>query len=93
MVQKLVAPWINDLAIPEEDAVALDTPMASQGQQAAIDIAVIRLPRIANFDDFDPLAAELGVQVRYVTTPQQLGTPHAIIIPGTKSTIWGARLG
>jgi len=82
-----IIPWINDLAIPEEDAVALDTPMASQGQQAAIDIAVIRLPRIANFDDFDPLAAEPGVQVRYVTSPQQLGQPDAIIIPGTKSTM------
>lgn len=82
-----IIPWINDLAIPEEDAVALDTPMASQAQQDVTDIAVIRLPRIANFDDFDPLAAESGVHVRYVTSPQQLGKPHAVILPGTKSTM------
>lgn len=82
-----VIPWINDLGIPEEDAVALDTPLMTQNKSAEIDIVVIRLPRIANFDDFDPLAMETGVQVRYVTSPSQLGNPHAIIIPGTKSTL------
>src|SRR5262249_19918243 len=52
-----------------------------------IQIAVIRLPRIANFDDFDPLRREPGVHVRYVDSPTQLGRPHAVILPGTKSTI------
>jgi adenosylcobyric acid synthase len=52
-----------------------------------IDIAVIRLPRIANFDDFAPLAAETGVRLRYVSSRTALGTPHAVILPGTKSTI------
>lgn len=82
-----IVPWINDLAIPEEDAVALNMPLATYNQQADIDIAVIHLPLIANFDDFDPLASEPGVQVRYVTSPQQLGQPDAVIIPGTKSTM------
>ncbi len=82
-----VVPWIHDLAIPEEDAAALDGSLAAPNEPADIDIAVIRLPRIANFDDFDPLAAESGVQVRYVTSPNQLGKPNAVIIPGTKSTM------
>src|SRR5699024_5833640 len=51
-----------------------------------IEIAVLRLPRIANFDDFDPLKAEPGVRVRYVDSPSHLGHPHAVVIPGTKST-------
>ncbi len=52
-----------------------------------VDIVVIRLPRIANFDDFDPLAAESGVQVRFVSRSEQLGRPDAIILPGTKMTL------
>jgi adenosylcobyric acid synthase len=52
-----------------------------------VDIAVIRLPRIANFDDFTPLATEPGVRVRYVQAPAALGQPDAVILPGTKSTM------
>jgi adenosylcobyric acid synthase len=81
-----VIPHLPALAVPEEDAVALDTAARRKGG-AALDIAVIRLPRIANFDDFDPLAAEPGVALRYVTSPRELGTPHAVILPGSKSTI------
>lgn len=82
-----IVPWIDDLAIPEEDAVALDGQPTGPDKQTSIDIAVIHLPHIANFDDFDPLAAESGVQVRYVTSPKQLNHPQAVIIPGTKSTM------
>jgi adenosylcobyric acid synthase len=48
---------------------------------------VIHLPRIANFDDFDPLNEEVGVKIRYVNSPDELGNPQAIILPGTKSTV------
>ncbi|MFB0538003.1 MAG: cobyric acid synthase [Anaerolineae bacterium] len=67
----------------------------SQGSE--VDIAVIRLPRISNFDDFDALALEEGVQVRFVDGPDRLGHPQAVILPGTKSTIadllWLRRVG
>jgi adenosylcobyric acid synthase len=86
-----VVPFLHDLGIPEEDAVAIENlKHGSSGPEpapATIDIAVIALPRIANFDDFDPLAAERGVQVRYVSSPQTLGKPHAVILPGSKSTM------
>jgi adenosylcobyric acid synthase len=83
-----VVPYLHDLFIPEEDAVALENPFARLAPAAeTIDIAVIHLPRIANFDDFDPLAAEPGVRVHYVDGPEQLGNPAAIILPGTKSTV------
>jgi adenosylcobyric acid synthase len=86
-----VVPFLPNLAIPEEDAVAIEyrRPHVARPRlpTPVVDVAVIALPRIANFDDFDPLAAEPGVQVRYVASPQALGQPHAVIIPGTKSTV------
>ncbi|MGE5576797.1 MAG: cobyric acid synthase [Syntrophothermus sp.] len=52
-----------------------------------VDVAVIRLPRISNFTDFDPLARMPGVRLRYISRLQDLGRPDVLIIPGTKNTI------
>jgi len=83
-----VVPYLHGLFIPEEDAVALENPFEKLAPTAEeLEIVVVHLPRIANFDDFDPLGAEPGVRVRYVDSPEQIGNPAAIIIPGTKSTI------
>ena len=83
-----VVPYLHGLFIPEEDAVALENPFEKSSPiNEAVEIVVIHLPRIANFDDFDPLATEPGVQVRYVDSLEQVGNPAAIIIPGTKSTV------
>jgi adenosylcobyric acid synthase len=54
---------------------------------AAIEIAVVRLPRIANFDDFDPLRHEPAVRLRFVDATSHFGHPDAVILPGSKSTI------
>jgi len=80
-----VIPYINH-HIPEEDGVAVEAQNIGAQTRDAIDIAVIRLPRIANFDDFDPIAREPGVSVRYIDSPQEIKNANAIIIPGTKST-------
>jgi len=89
-----VLPWLADLNLPEEDAVALSgaddlrrVDQPSNGPASNLHIAVIHLPHIANFDDFDPLAAEPGVQLVYARSPEQLGQPDVIIIPGTKNTL------
>ncbi len=81
-----VVPYVQH-AIPEEDAVAIERPDGMAGAQDMIDIVIPRLPRIANFDDFDPLRLEPGVQVRYIQSAAQFGAPHAVILPGSKSTI------
>lgn len=79
-----VVPYLHDLGLDEEDSVGLaDSPKGSGG----LDIAVIRLPRISNFNDFDPLIAEPGVGIRYVDRPEELGYPDALVIPGTKNTV------
>jgi adenosylcobyric acid synthase len=83
-----VVPYLHGLFIPEEDAVALESPfMKPISTTEALEIVVVHLPRIANFDDFDPLTNEPGVRVRYVESSEQIGNPAAIIIPGTKSTV------
>jgi adenosylcobyric acid synthase len=72
-------------ALPAEDSLALDAPRRPTGGSYAV--AVPRLPRIANFDDLDPLSAEPGVSVVIVEPGQPL--PQAadlIIIPGSKAT-------
>ena len=83
-----VLPFLPNLYIPEEDAVSLDVlPPIQKSAQSDLDIGVIQLPRISNFDDFDPLKAEQGVQLRYIKTAEDFGTPDAIILPGSKNTI------
>lgn len=52
-----------------------------------LDIVVVRLPRISNFTDFDPLRCEPGVSLRYISGIDEIRDPDLIIIPGTKSTI------
>jgi adenosylcobyric acid synthase len=54
---------------------------------ASLEIAVVRLPHIANFDEFSPLAAEPGLNLRYVSRPEELRAPDLVILPGTKTTI------
>jgi adenosylcobyric acid synthase len=80
-----VIPYFRDIAIASEDSVALDQIATHKGEYK-LDIAVIRLPHISNFDDFDPLAMENGIRVRYVNTAKDLGQPDLIIIPGSKTT-------
>ncbi|MCG8348440.1 MAG: cobyric acid synthase [Chloroflexales bacterium] len=89
-----VVPFIRDLQIADEDSVALDERQDGAAKQAdaglpiqGLDIVVIRLPHISNFDDFDPLRAEAGVKVRFVDHPADLGYPDLIIVPGTKTTV------
>jgi adenosylcobyric acid synthase len=83
-----IVPYLPHIGVAAEDSVALDEASAqAQASLALIDIAVIRLPYISNFDDFDPLADEPGVQVRFVALPGDLGTPAAIILPGSKMTL------
>lgn len=85
-----VIPYLRKLNLPDEDAVAVEQAVAdpTAGAGAQTDIAVLAFPRIANFDDFDPLKAEARVNLRYVSSPAELETPQAILLPGTKSTLF-----
>ena len=73
-----------DVELPKEDSEYFrDIDVQGSGTW---NVAVIKLPRISNFTDIDPLALE-DVTIRYVTTPEGLEGADAIIIPGTKNTL------
>jgi adenosylcobyric acid synthase len=80
-----VIPWLEQ-AFPAEDSLSL-TDTRSPNQPGDINIAVLRLPRISNFTDFDPLEAEPSVSVKYISLKPPLGHPDALLIPGSKTTI------
>ena len=81
-----VIPYFSDIHIPEEDSLGLAAnPIGDD--ETVVDVAVMRLPHIANFDDFDPLRHEPGVRVRYVGRAEEFGSPDLVIIPGSKTTV------
>ncbi|MCL5075760.1 MAG: cobyric acid synthase [Chloroflexi bacterium] len=82
-----VIPYLHALKVAEEDSVYLEQRPSALDPPHLIDIAVIHLPHISNFDDFDPLGQEEEVKVRYVRRVADLRQPDLIIIPGTKTTI------
>ncbi|MCU0537782.1 MAG: cobyric acid synthase CobQ [Hydrococcus sp. Prado102] len=80
-----VIPW-RDTMFPAEDSLTL-FERNSHKASSEIRIAIVRLPRISNFTDFDPLDAESSVSIKYVGLQESLGHPDAVIIPGSKTTI------
>lgn len=80
-----VIPMIEQI-FPAEDSLDL-LERRSRNSNYDLRIAIIRLPRIANFTDFDPLEAEPRVFLEYIQPGQSLGKPDAVIIPGSKTTI------
>ncbi|WP_207707002.1 cobyric acid synthase [Heliorestis acidaminivorans] len=82
-----VIPYFQGLHIQAEDSVALEKAVSRPMDDKKLDIAVIRLPRISNFTDFDALTLEQAAQIRYITSPDQFGEPDMVILPGTKNTI------
>jgi len=81
-----VMPWL-DLDLEEEDGVALQRGNARHRQAREIDIAVVHLPHIANFTDFNALSAQPDVRVRYVSQPHELDGADLLILPGSKNTL------
>lgn len=88
--EKLQIPVIGVLPylqIDLEDEDSMSESLLRRNHTKPVDIAVIRLPKISNFTDMDPLTMHPLLGVRYVTGINELGSPDMIILPGTKSTL------
>lgn len=79
-----VVPWL-DMHIDDEDS--LSSSLSTNRHAKALDIAVIRFPRISNFTDFAALEQHSALGVRYVERQRDLGNPDLIILPGSKNTM------
>ena len=84
-----VVPYITQVSIPEEDSVQFKAGGFKNNTSTsdAVDVVVIDLGHISNFTDFDPFAIEPDVNLRVARTPQDIGTPDALIVPGSKNVI------
>jgi adenosylcobyric acid synthase len=83
-----VIPYVERLRIADEDSVALEDRRNRRATvPGQIDIAVVRLPRISNYDDLLALEHEDGVTVRFVEEAGEIGAADLAIIPGSKSTV------
>ena len=83
-----VIPWLDEAGrLPAEDSVALERLVAeSRGGRPVV--AVLALPRVANFDDLDPLRAEAGIELRFVRAGERVPEEAAaIVLPGSKATL------
>lgn len=70
-----------------DDEDSLSDRLRQSAAHKPVDIAVLRLPRIANFTDFAPLERHEALGVRYVSGAAALGAPDMILLPGTKNTM------
>ena len=87
-----VIPRYDHIRIEAEDAVTIENPIAKPKEKFdAPAIAVIRLPHISNFTDFDPLIDLKGLDVFFIEKPREISNLKAIIIPGSKNTRWDLR--
>jgi adenosylcobyric acid synthase len=82
-----VLPWYNHIIIESEDSVVIENPKKvalEAGSGPAV--AVIRIPHISNFTDFEPLLGLKQPQVYFLEKVQDLASFRAVILPGSKNT-------
>jgi adenosylcobyric acid synthase len=82
-----VLPWYTHISIESEDSVVLEDPRRlSTHRSGNPAVAVIRLPHIANFTDFAPLAAAGSINLQFLEHLESIADFAAVILPGSKNT-------
>jgi adenosylcobyric acid synthase len=79
-----VVPYM-EVDIDDEDSVS--ERLGRVVNEGDIDVAVIRLPHLSNYTDYNVFSLEKSITMRYVKSTAELGSPDIIILPGTKNTI------
>jgi adenosylcobyric acid synthase len=92
-----VLPYLRDLGLDEEDGVSLEerrtaakmwkSQSSNVSPERPIRIGVVAFPHLANFTDFDPLAAEPSVSLAFLERPEEVALADMVILPGSKQTL------
>jgi adenosylcobyric acid synthase len=84
-----VVPYLHNLGLPEEDSVTFKNALTAGANpvEDRVEIALIDLPHISNFTDYDSLLMEPDVLLRVVRSSRDMGNPDAVILPGSKNVI------
>jgi len=84
-----VLPYVRGLGIDAEDALdreAYASPDPPLGRDV-LHVDVVRLPHASNLTDLDPLTAEPGLVVRFITRPREMAGADLVVVPGTRATV------
>ena len=82
-----VVPYLRGLRLDQEDSLDLTRSQAVQFTPELTNVAVVLLPRMSNFTDFNALAAEKDVALRFAASPDDLQGADVVILPGSKNTL------
>ena len=82
-----VVPFLRGLTLDQEDSLDVERGRQVQFSAEHINIAVLLVPHMSNFTDFNALAQEEDVRLRYVTNPGEAEGGDVILLPGTKTTL------
>ena len=82
-----VVPFLRDLRLDQEDSLDLARSRSVQFKPDLTNVAVVLLPRMSNFTDFNALAAENDVALRFAASPEDLRGADVVILPGSKNTL------
>lgn len=82
-----VLPYLRDLALDQEDSLDVDVRRQVSFSADRVNIAVLLLPHMSNFTDFNVLTEEHDVALRYIATPEEATGADVMLIPGSKTTL------
>ncbi|MGD9849726.1 MAG: cobyric acid synthase [Nitrospirales bacterium] len=82
-----VVPYLRNVELDQEDSVDIERYRLTPFRNETVNVAVVLLPHMSNFTDFNPLIAETDVALRYVSHPKDIQGADVVILPGSKTTI------